>query len=196
MRLSDPYAKCPEFETAHFTLRLVRMEDGADLLRCYSDPKAQLFFNADRCTSDFRYRTPEEMNECIRFFLRSYENREFIRFSTVDKETRRAVGTVEMFRAAGSPAGCGAWGVLRIDLASPYETEEIIGEILELSRISFYSLFGVRRILTKAIPAAQARIAALRAAGFLPLDWKEPGRGHYWAREEGGRLCRTELDGR
>ena len=53
--MENPYEKCPAFETAHFLLRLVRLEDTEDLLKCYSDPNAQALFNADHCTSDFCY---------------------------------------------------------------------------------------------------------------------------------------------
>lgn len=180
--MRDPYRKCPVFETPHFTLRLVRMEDAEDLLRCYADPKAQPFFNADGCTSDFCFHTPDEMKECIAFFLRSYDKRDFIRFAVVDRAAQRVVGTVEIFDTGGRLAGCGACGVLRIDFWSPYETQEAIGEILALSNASFYSLAGVSRIVTKAVPCAKARIAALRTAGFSPFDWEAPGRGHYWAR--------------
>ncbi len=179
----DPYDKCPVLQTARFVLRLVQPEDAGDLLRCYSDPRSQELFDAATCTSDFRYHTMEQMRECIDFFLLNYRSREFIRFSILDKASRRAVGTMEMFNATGRLAGREGLGVLRVDLASPYESEECLGELLALSDATFDLLMGVDRVVTKAIPSAAPRRAALRAAGFAPFDWPEPGREHYWARE-------------
>ena len=45
------YDSCPVFITHRFTLRLVRREDAAGLLRVYSDKTAQGYFNADNCTT-------------------------------------------------------------------------------------------------------------------------------------------------
>lgn len=176
----DLYAKCPVLETNHFTLRLVRLDDAEDLLTCYSDPESQEIFDAENCTSDFRYQTLEEMNECIRFFLLNYENRGFVRFSIVNKETGHAVGTVEMFNATGHLAGCDSWGVLRLDLASAYEKQPYIEELLACCLPSFYGLFDVELIVTKAIPEAKERVASLRVSGFTPFEWPDTTRKHYW----------------
>lgn len=176
----DPYIRGPVLESEHFTLRLVKPEDAADLLVCYSDPQAQEIFNADGCTSDFRYSTLHEMEECIQFFLLNYRSRGFFRFSILDKKTERAVGTVEMFNAAGSLTGVDARGILRLDLASAYERRPFISELLDACLPPFYGLFGVGYTITKAIPAATERITALRAAGFAPFDWPDARREHYW----------------
>lgn len=177
--MTDPYRCCPVLETPHFTLRLVAESDAGDLLACYSDPKARALFNGENCTSDFCYDTPEEMAACIRFWLEEYAQRKYVRFAVVDRGTGRAVGTVEMFGDKGLLAGRDG-GLLRIDLASPYETPGCLGELLSLAGEHFYRLFGVSRIATQGLPGAEARLAALRAAGYVPFDWPAPGRQHYF----------------
>lgn len=179
----DPYRNCPTLQTPRYTLRLVRMEDAEALLACYSDPKSQPIFNADNCTSDFRYQTLDQMKECIRFFLDCYAQGAFIRFAIVDKVQGRPVGTVEMFGDKVEFAGRKGWGMLRIDLASPYETQADIGELLALSNDTYDTLMGVPCVITKAIPTATERIAALQAHGFRPFDWPDGQRADYWVRD-------------
>lgn len=172
-RVVDPYDRCPMPETDHFLLRLVQETDAEELLHCYSDPDAQRFFNSDNCTSNFRYASVAKMRECIRFWLRSYQARYFVRWSIIDKQVNRAIGTVEMF---GDPQG---WGVLRVDLAASHETEAYLDELLGLASTHFFMLFGVDRILTKAVPAATTRTTALRKNGFTATEFR--GGKHYYA---------------
>jgi [ribosomal protein S5]-alanine N-acetyltransferase len=176
----EPYEKCPEFETEHFALRLVRIEDAEDLLRCYSDPKSQEILNADQAVRDFRHQSLEEMKEWICFWLREYEQQMYVRFTITDKSIDGAVGTIEMFDATKHLAGCDALGVLRLDLASQYEQQPYIKELLELCIATFYRLFDVKLIVILAIPAVKERISALRALGFEPFDWPNAEREHYW----------------
>ncbi|MGE5654581.1 MAG: GNAT family N-acetyltransferase [Bacillota bacterium] len=171
-RSMNPFDRCPVLETDHFMLRLVQESDAENLLVCYSDPEAQRFFNSDNCTNDFRYTSEAQMQECIRFWLRSYQARYFVRWSVIDRQSSKAVGTVEMF---GDPQG---WGVLRVDVAASYETEALLDELLSLASRHFFKLFKVERMLTKAIPAATARIAALQENGFAATEFR--GREDYY----------------
>jgi len=174
--MRSPYKECPVFETEHFILRLVRPEDAEDLLACYADPKAQAFFNADRCTSDFCFTTAAEMEPCIAAWIRAYENEEFIRFAIVAKSLGKAVGTIEMFGMVGAYKS--PMGVLRLDICSEYERPPFLGELLTLCLREFFPLFGVDQITHKAIPSAVHRIEALSKLGFAPLEL--PGRAHSW----------------
>jgi len=169
----NPYELCPILETNCFTLRLVREEDWEDLLRCYADPLAQPFFNADNCTNDFRFSTQAQMVEMIRFWLDAYQNHHFVRLTIIDKETRRGVGTVEIFGHQGG------FGVLRLDVASAYEAEAYLSDLLSLVREHFFSLFPADLIITKAIPEAGERLKALKDNQFVPYDCQ--GREHYFA---------------
>ena len=78
------YQSCPFFVTPQFTLRLVRRSDAPGLLKVYSDKQAQHYFNSDNCTSDFRYSTLEEMQQCVDFWLASYARQEFVRWVILD----------------------------------------------------------------------------------------------------------------
>jgi RimJ/RimL family protein N-acetyltransferase len=165
------------FESARFVLRLVAESDAEDLLLCYSDPDAQLIFNSDHCTSDSAYSTLDEMRECVRSWVQAFDTKGFCRFAIIDKGLGKAIGTIEMF---GNSGEC---NVLRLDLPSSYETRDYISELIELANCKFYDAFEVSNIVTKAIPAAAARIAALQNAGYTPFEWNAPNREHFLARE-------------
>ena len=170
--MNNPYKKCPVFQTDHFIFRLVKPEDADDLLKCYSDPKAQEFFNTDNFPHDCRFNTINEMLNCIEFWLTEYSQEKYIRFAVVEKSIDKAVGTIEMFG--------GDVGVLRIDIVSAYEEVSYLDEIIEMCIKNFYDLFAVSAIATKAIPEAENRIESLLKAGFNRNDFK--GREHYYLR--------------
>ena len=159
----DPYIECPVYVTNHFKLRLVRLDDANDLLECYSDPKSQRFFNADYCSRDFCYCTIDEMQDCIKMWIDSYKTKQFIRFAIVELQNKKAVGTIEIF---GGKERNNYTAVLRIDIASKYETEAHISELLNVSNLHFHSLFPVNNIITKAIENADERIKALKDRDF------------------------------
>jgi len=172
----DPYANCPEFETESFHLRLVREEDAEDLL-------ASSIFAG-------RYATLEEMKRCIHSWLDEYKNRYYIRFAVLDKKTKKAIGTIEVFdnihREKRWKLDAVRHGfVLHIDLAVPYETREYISELLQLADEELFRLFDFEYLLIRAVPAAAERIAALTAAGYEPFAW-ERGREHYYMKRSPG----------
>lgn len=172
--VSDPYIRCPVIETAHFTLRLVRLEDAEPLLRCYGDPEAQALFNADNCTSDFRFQTVTEMREYIEIWLGEYQRRAYIRLAVVDKAQGVPVGTFEMFGSKNKS------GVLRLDLAAVYEKRKYLRELLGQCVRDFYLLFQVRQMRTKVPVLAKERAAVCKALGFQPQRDT-----NYWSREDG-----------
>ena len=172
----DPYIKCPVFETEHFLIRFVRLEDAEDLLKCYQDTKAQALFNADNCTTDFCFKTLDELRNYMAFWIKEYENKKYVLFSIVDKSLNKAVGTIEIFGKVGvyhSPLG-----VLRLDICSEYERVMFLDELLTLCTNEFFLLFGVDQILHKAVPAASDRIQVLLKLGFRPCE--PPGHTHFW----------------
>ena len=176
------YRDCPTFVTPRFTLRLVRMEDAPALLRVYSDKLAQPCFNADNCTSDFRYASLAEMEDCIRMWLWNYENGCFVRWTILRLDV--PVGTVEMFRRDAGKDGQGE-GVLRIDVSRQFEFTDVFDELLHVLLPALHEHFGCARILTKAMPHMMQRRLALVLHGFFPS--KAPLRGddgieygNYW----------------
>ncbi|MDQ7094033.1 GNAT family protein [Desulfosporosinus sp. PR] len=180
MKQENVYEVCPVYQTEVVTLKQTTLEDASELLQCYSDEKAVLFFNADNCLDDFHYTTLEQMKKEIKFWCDSYQRREFVRWTVILNDTSEKVGTIEMFNR-GTVAGIDSCGVLRIDLRSDCENKRIIQDLLEIANRRFYEDFAVKSILTKAIPEARERVCTLRQMGYTPLSFKK---AHYYARRE------------
>ena len=174
--MDDLYKNCPVFETQNFMLRLVSEDDAIDLLGCYSDTKAQQFFNTDGFPKDCNFNTIEEMQSYIKFWLMEYSQGAYIRFSVVDKAVNKAIGTIEMFGMVGQYKT--EIGILRIDISSAYENKPHLKELLKVCIDNFYDLFEVKGIATKAISQASNRIAVLTEAGFKPGEFN--GRPNYF----------------
>lgn len=160
------YEQCPVLENELFKARFVLAEDCADLLKIYSDKDAVKLFNSDNCDGDdFYYTTPERMKQAFDFWLFSYKEGYFVRFSIIDKKTSEVIGTFEIFKRIADDyfTDC---GLLRLDLASAYEQRGIIDEILSLIIEPIFGWFDCDMIATKAIPEAGERICALEKHGF------------------------------
>ncbi|WP_151734950.1 GNAT family N-acetyltransferase ['Paenibacillus yunnanensis' Narsing Rao et al. 2020] len=168
----DVYTECPSYAKALVSLRQTREADAEELLRCYSDCQAVPFFNSDNCHGDdFHYETVERMKQAIDFWDYSYTHRYFVRWTVIHNETGEMIGTIEMFHRIAEDE-FNHFGVLRIDLRSTYETAPVITELLEVADDHFFELFNVNSILTKAVPEASERIAALLHQGYQPLNRK------------------------
>lgn len=174
----SPYEKCPIFENENYQLRLVETSDTPDLLLVYSDEKAVPFFNSDNCNGDdFHYTTLERMQSAIDFWLWAYQDKGFVRWAIVDKNTRQAVGTIELFnrRAIDGQKPSDYFnecGLLRLDLRSDYEYADRIQEILSLIVPPTFELFACRMIATKIPPFADQRKAAAEQLGFALSEEK------------------------
>lgn len=174
----SPYEKCPIFENENYQLRLVETSDAPDLLLVYSDEKAVPFFNSDNCNGDdFHYTTPERMQSAIDFWLWAYQDKGFVRWAIIDKNTRQAVGTIELFnrRAIDGQKPSDYFnecGLLRLDLRSDYEYADRIQEILSLIVPPTFELFACRMIATKIPPFAIQRKAAAEQLGFALSEEK------------------------
>lgn len=188
--MQDVYECCPVFEGERFLLRPVSLGDCAALLKVYSDERAVLLFNSDNCHGDdFHYTTMERMRIAIDFWLSSYKQRYFVRWSIVDQKSGEVIGTIELFnrRADDWFDNC---GILRLDLRSDYERTEILREILALIIPKAYDLFGCDRLAAKAVSLAAERIAALEQMGFAACREKLIGHdgtvyGDYFVRMKG-----------
>lgn len=168
----DIYTQCPTYHNQLLTLRRTKMEDAPELLKCYSDEKAVPLFNSDNCNGDdFHYTSLERMERAIGFWNYSFDTRQFVRWTIILNETGEVIGTVEMFHRLADDE-FNHYGVLRIDLHSKHETQEVIAALLDLAADHFYTAFDVKAILTKAVPQAAERISALIEKGFQPLHKK------------------------
>ena len=164
--MTDAYSKCPTFEDDRYLLRFVEVKDADDLLEVYSDKNALPFFNSDNCDGDnFYYPTKEKMLDAIKFWLSSYETRWFVRFTIIDKAVSKAVGTVELFHRDSDDAFNGD-GVLRLDVGSPYEKENVLFDIISLIVPPAFELFDCDGIITKVPIYAVERLQAVQRAGF------------------------------
>lgn len=164
--MTDVYEKCPVFEDENYLLRFVEETDASDLLEVYSDKNALPFFNSDNCNGDnFYYPTEEKMLEAIKFWLFSYRERYFVRFTVIDKSVRKAVGTVELFRRTSGDKFDGD-GVLRLDVKSNYERADVLFNILSIVVPPAFELFDCSEIITKVPVYAVERIMAVQKSGF------------------------------
>ena len=161
----DVYETCPEFSSAHYLLRQTRMEDRDDLLKVYSDTAAVPIFNSDNCTGDFYMTRPQDMENCIAFWLSEYAMRYYVRWSIIDRSTNSAVGTIELFHRTAADF-FNHVGLLRLDLRSDYETEEVITEILSCLLPPSFELFSCDSIATKIPACAKTRRSTLQKMGF------------------------------
>lgn len=159
------YESCPTFVTQRYVIRLVRREDAPGLLSVYKDKNAQPYFNADNCTSNFRYTTYREMRECVDMWVWSYENGWFVRWVILEKNA--PIGTVEMFRRDDGDDGRGC-GVLRMDVKGSSEFDDVFDELLDAMLQPMHEHFGCAEILTKAPSFAMQRRSSLKKNGFLP----------------------------
>lgn len=174
----DVYEKCPVLEDDDFIVRLIEENDADDLMDVYGDKFALPFFNSDNCNgSNFYCQTREDVENTIKYWLIEYHgNKGFVRFSIVDRNKGKVIGTIEMFRREAEDFynDC---GILRLDVGSGCEQTGILQGVLSLVTVPFFEWFGCSMIATKAAGYAVERIEALKKAGFVKSD--EPLVGHH-----------------
>lgn len=166
IKMIDVYEKCPVFENDNYLLRLIEETDASDLLEVYSDKNALPFFNSDNCHGDnFYYPTAERMCQAVEFWVSAYKNRWFVRFTIIDKSITKAIGSIELFHRDADDAFNGV-GVLRLDVKSDYEKEDILFNIISIITPPAFELFYCNEIITKAPIYAVERINAIQKFGF------------------------------
>ena len=144
------YEVCPVLESKKFIVRLFDRSDCDDLLKVYSDKNALPFFNSDKCDGDnFYYATKERMMEALEFWKSSYENGWFVRLSIIDKSASSVIGTVELCLRV-SEDEFNNMGILRVDVRSDYEREEVLFDIIALIKPHLSAMLGCNGVLTKA----------------------------------------------
>ncbi len=162
------YEKCPVLESKRFLLRFVQKEDCDDLLKVYSDLQAVPLFNGDNCHGDdFHYSTRERMMQAIDFWIFSYNNQYFVRWSIIEKKNGEIVGTVELFQREALN-GKGTTALLRLDLRSDYEQADILKELLVLLHKPACEMFDSVSVTTKAAP-----VACIRRKVLEELEYQE-----------------------
>ena len=164
------YKTCPVLESERFLVRLFYNSDCEDLLKVYSDKNALPFFNSDNCDGDnFYYPTKEKMEEVLGFWKFSYENGWFVRLSIIEKEISSVIGTIELCLRV-SEDEFNNMGILRVDVRSDYEKEDVLFELVSLMASNLSEMLGCSGILTKAPIYAVERIKAIQKAGFTKSE--------------------------
>lgn len=184
----DVYEKCPVLEGSRFQLRFVENKDAKDLYQVYGDKKALPFFNSDNCHGCIFYCPKlKDVEETITYWTMEYNNKGFVRWSIMDQEVKKVIGTIELFHRESNDYfnDC---GLLRLDVASDYEMQtEMLKDILSIIIEPTYRLFDCSMIATKAAPYAVDRIQALKETGFVLSEEKLVGYDgteyrDYWVR--------------
>ena len=161
----DVYEQIPIMESEKYMLRGINDADANDLLKVYSDVNSVPIFNSDNCVGDFYITTMQDINRMINFWRLEYQKRYYVRWAVIDKKTNCAIGTIELFnrKAEDYFNNC---ELLRLDLRSDYENQEVIEDILGIIIPKTKEMFACEMIATKAISIAKERIAALEQMGF------------------------------
>lgn len=171
------YEHCPTLENDTFLIRLIEQKDSVDLIEVYGDKLVLPFFNSDNCHgSNFYCSNMTDMENTIKYWLIEYhEYKGFVRFSIVDKQQNKVIGTIEMFKRIANDfyTDC---GLLRLDLKRDYENQESMEQILSIVSTPFFSWFECDKIATKAPGYAVERIEALKKVGYEKRE--EPLIGH------------------
>ncbi len=109
------------------------------------------------------------MNEALDFWNLSYENGWFARLSIVDKAVSNVIGTIELCLRI-SDDKFNHMGILRIDVRSDYEKEDILYDIAALITPHLSEMLGCSGIITKVPIYAVERIKAIQKAGFTKSE--------------------------
>ena len=184
----DVYEQIPVMESDKFLLRKIMGDtDAEDLLKVYSDIKSVPIFNSDNCTGDFYVTMMEDIHRMIDFWDLEYQKKYYVRWVVIDKNANRAIGTIELFnrKAKDYFNDC---GLLRLDLRSDYEKQDVIEDILAILIPKIKEMFACEIVATKAIPIAKERIKALEHMGFCLSEESLIGHdgtkyGSYYVRE-------------
>lgn len=171
------YEDWRSYENQEFLLRPVKTEDAEELLKVYCDKEAQKLFNMDNFPNPCFFDTLEQMENELEYYLKEYYSREFVRWSIVDKKTGGVVGTIENFHRKAVDEMTGEprdafydTGILRMDIRSDYEKEEMLLPLILLILENAYDDFECDRIATKALHIARERRKALKKAGFAEAE--------------------------
>ena len=168
MSETNVFEECPIYQSEHFRLRKMRMEDAEDLFLCYSNQEAAKYFNGDCCGDDFYYTDFSPFVKCMEFWESRYQEKDFVRFTIVHDSTGKIAGMVEVCPSYKYSADGSSMGILRLDLLPEYENREEIQELMELILAHVYEDFHVHSVIMKAQEDALIRRNVLRGLYFVP----------------------------
>lgn len=170
MNETNVFEKCPVYQSEHFCLRKMRMEDAEGLFSCYSNPEAAKYFNGDCCGDDFYYTDLSQFVKCMEFWESRYQEKDFVRFTVMDIELEKIIGMAEICPSYKYSVDGNCMGILRLDLLPEYEAGKDIQELMEMLLKHIYEDFHVRSVIMKAQEDALIRRNVLKSLHFVPAQ--------------------------
>ena len=170
MSETNVFEKCPAYQSEHFRLRKMRMEDAEGLFSCYSNPEAAKYFNGDCCGDDFYYTDFSQFVKCMEFWESRYQEKDFVRFTVMDIELEKIIGMAEICPSYKYSVDGNCMGILRLDLLPEYEAGKDIQELMETLLKHIYEDFHVRSVIMKAQEDALIRRNVLKSLHFVPAQ--------------------------
>lgn len=162
------FEQCPTYESEHFYIRKMKMEDAQGLFKCYSNPQAAKYFNGDCCNDDFYYTDFDCFVKCMEFWESKYTVKDFVRFTIIDTRSEKIIGMAEVCPSYKYSADRSCMAILRIDLLPEYETETAFSELLDILLKYIYVDFSVKSVIIKAQLYADIRRKVLKSFQFVP----------------------------
>lgn len=174
-RKVNPFEKCPVYETDNLKFTRVKEDDAEELFECYSDPITLSHMNNDNCGGDWDVSTIDIVKRGIRGWKSEFDAKFYIRWSVTHKPANRIIGTIEIAPVPNTIRfldGVCQNGILRVDIISTFENEQIFTEILKTATENFYIDFDIKNIVIKAGKADLTRVLALNNNGFNKYEEK------------------------
>ncbi len=181
----DIYEEWRSYQNELILLRPIVQSDAEALFQTYSDKKSWEFFNCDNFLFPCYLEKMEHMEETVSYYMKAYSIHEFIRWTIVHKKDGKIIGTIENFhRDVRNERGDHTnaltdTALLRIDLKSEYETEEVISSILDLVEDTAYEDFHCSFLATKAVDTALVRRKVLTEKGYVRAENIAPLQDYY-----------------
>lgn len=174
-RKENPFEKCPVYETDNLIFTKVKEEDAEELFECYSDLITISHMNNDNCGGDWDVSTIDIVKKGIRGWESEFDAKFYIRWSVTHKQTKGIIGTIEIAPVPNTTRfldGVCETGILRIDILSSFEDEEVFSEILKMTKDNFYMDFDIENIVTKGTIDDLPRTLALKNNSFEKYENK------------------------
>lgn len=168
----NPFEKGPIYETHNLKFKKVKDEDAVDLFECYSDPITKSHMNNDNCGGEWDCHSIDVVRQGISGWEKEFDARFYIRWSVTHKQINKIIGTIEVAPIPNTTRfldGVCKTGILRIDIISFLENEDIFSEILKMVTGNLYADFDIDNIIIKATKDDIQRILALENNNFVNL---------------------------
>lgn len=139
-----------------------------DLYQVYSDKITRLQMNKD--FDRVSYDTFDQFKTHLDKWIKAYDQRQVIRWVISHKESQKLIGCMTLCPSPASLQffdGTCSTGLLKLDLLSGFNSQDQMRELYSLTNTDIIELFGIEKIITKAIDSD--RIYALDQSAYKRL---------------------------